>query len=400
MEATNLKIGIIPNQFLRNDGTFDRERAIVLCGKFAGVCYDKEGFEHLENEPLSRTMKRVVMTLDNGHHSVYDHITLNLNLQNIPKILAMVINNEHQYTTSEKSARYTPVVRKEGSIITEQEEKLYNKWISIFEQKIQMRYGDIFSSAKIAKLAQENARYLVTVFMPTQMIYSTSLRQINYMASWMQEYSRKHNPEDEFERKLSQSMDRFYQELERNHILEEGLLKNEKQRKFSLFGKDLDKKEDHFGDVYSTKYKGSFAELAQAQRHRTLDYQMERLSTKEYFVPPILQDDQMLVEEWLQDIESVGHVSPQGELVMISEVGKYEDFILKSKERLCSAAQLEIMQQTKTTLTNYETTLVRNSHPLMEDITKYTHGARCTFPDFQCSSDCKFKEGKQLVRKI
>lgn len=140
------------------------------------MCYDKEGFVHLENELEEKTMRRVDMTSNNGHHSVYDHILINFNLQNLPKILAMVLNNEHQYATSEKSARYTPVVRQVGSIIAEDEERL---------------------------------------------------------------------------------------------------LKNEKYRNLSIFGKDLDKKEEHFGDVYSTIYKGSFAEFAQAHRHRTLDYQME-----------------------------------------------------------------------------------------------------------------------------
>ena len=49
--------------------------------------------------------------------------------------------------------------------------------------------------------------------------------------------------------------------------------------------------------------------------------------------------------------------TPQGEIVKISEVGKYEDFILKCKERLCSAAQLEIMLQTRKTLLNYKKAL-------------------------------------------
>ena len=374
MEQTKIKVGILPNQFLKSDGTFDKDEAIKLSGKIAGVCYDKEGFAHLENEPEEKTMRRVDMTLNNGHHSVYDHILINFNLQNLPKILAMVLNNEHQYTTSEKSARYTPVVRKEGSIITEDEETLYNKWIDIFKIKIKSQYGNIYNDAKIQKLAQENARYLVTVFMPTQMIYSTSLRQINYIASWMQNYI--------------------------ENVLEEGLLKNEKYRSLSLFGKDLDKKEEHFGDVYSTLYKGSFAQLAQAHRHRTLDYQMEMLNEKEYFVPPIIADDQMLVDEWLGDMQIVRGVNPQGELVKISEVGKYEDFILKCKERLCSAAQLEIMQQTRETLLKYKKALEKSNSPLAKDIEKYSHGARCTFPDFNCSSDCKFGEGKTLVRKI
>ncbi len=400
MEQTKIKVGILPNQFLRSDGTFDKDEAIKLSGKIAGVCYDKEGFTHLENEPEERTMRRVDMTLNNGHHSVYDHILINFNLQNLPKILAMVLNNEHQYTTSEKSARYTPVVRKEGSIITEDEERLYNKWINIFKIKIKSKYGNIYNDSKIQKLAQENARYLVTVFMPTQMIYSTSFRQINYIASWMQDYIANANMDNDFERKLASSMQELLNELSNANVLEEGLLKNEKYRHLSLFGEDLDKKEIHFGDVYSTLYKGSFAQLAQAQRHRTLDYQMEMLDEKEYFVPPIIEDDNVLVNEWLSDMQVVKGVNPQGELVKISEVGKYDDFILKCKERLCSAAQLEIMLQTRKTLLNYKKALEESNSPLAQDIEKYSHGARCTFLDFHCTSDCKFKEGKTLTRKI
>jgi thymidylate synthase ThyX len=401
MEQTKIKVGILPNQFLKSDGTFDKDEAIKLSGKIAGVCYDKEGFAHLENEPEEKTMHRVDMTLNNGHHSVYDHILINFNLQNLPKILAMVLNNEHQYTTSEKSARYTPVVRQEGSIITEDEEKLYNKWIDIFKIKIKSQYGNIYNDAKIQKLAQENARYLVTVFMPTQMIYSTSLRQINYIASWMQDYINSHTAfASDFENKLSESMKEFIMELDRLNVIVPQLVQNEKFRRLSIFGKNLDKKEEHFGDVYSTMYKGSFAQLAQAHRHRTLDYQMEMLNEKEYFVPPIIADDQMLVDEWLGDMQIVRGVNPQGELVKISEVGKYEDFILKCKERLCSAAQLEIMQQTRETLLKYKKALEESNSPLAKDIEKYSHGARCTFPDFNCSSDCKFSEGKTLVRKI
>ena len=400
MEKTQIKVGILPNQFLKSDGTFNIEEAIKLSGKIAGVCYDKEGFAHLENEPEEKTMRRVDMTLSNGHHSVYDHIMISFNLQNLPKILAMVLNNEHQYTTSEKSARYTPVVRQEGSIITEDEERLYNKWIDIFKEKIKSKYGYIFNDSKIQKLAQENARYLVTVFMPTQMIYSTSLRQINYIVSWMQDYIKNANMNNEFERKLANSMEELIDKLRNLNVLEERLLKNDKHRSLSTFGKDLDKKEEYFGNVYSTVYKGSFAQYAQIQRHRTLDYQLEILDEKEYFIPPIITDDKKLVDEWLKDMQTVSDVYPQGELVRISEVGKYEDFILKCKERLCSAAQHETMKQTRITLLKYKEALEESNSPLAKDIKKYSRGARCTFPDFDCPSDCKFKEGKTLDRDI
>ena len=84
-----IKIEILPNLFLNEDGTFNKNDAMNLSGKIAGVCYDKEGFNNLKNEPKEKTIKRINLTLNNGHHSVYDHIMINLNIQNIPKILAI-----------------------------------------------------------------------------------------------------------------------------------------------------------------------------------------------------------------------------------------------------------------------------------------------------------------------
>lgn len=402
MKKTNIKIDILPNcQYLNEDGTFNKDEAIKLSGKIAGVCYDKEGFDHLMHEDEKKTIKRANMTLNNGHHSVFGHVNLSLNLQGVPKILAMTLNNEHEYTTSEKSGRYTPVIRTEGSIITEKEEELYNKWVEIFKIKIKNEYGDVFNDFKIQTLAQENARSLVTVFMPTTLIYTTSLRQINYIASWMDRYIKENGEsKDKFKSELSSSMEGFLSELDKLNILIPGLMTNDKNRSFSLFGSNLDKKKDYFGDVYSTNYKMSFAGLAQAQRHRTLDYKIERTNEKEYFVPPILENDPVLVNEWLHDIESVKDVIPNGELVLVNENGNYENFILKCQERLCTAAQLEIMRQTRDTLLKYRDALKESESPLYDDIEKYTHGARCTFPNYKCSKPCGFKEGITLTRKI
>ena len=94
MNKEKMKISILPNYFLNEDGTFNKQEAILLSGKIAGVCYDKEGFNHLINEDEEKTKRRVDMTLNNGHHSVYDHIMINFNIENIPKILAMILNNE------------------------------------------------------------------------------------------------------------------------------------------------------------------------------------------------------------------------------------------------------------------------------------------------------------------
>ena len=58
------------------------------------------------------------------------------------------------------------------------------------------------------------------------------------------------------------------------------------------------------------------------------------------------------------------------------------------------------MKQTKETLLKYKKALEETNHPLAEDIQKYSHGARCTFPDYTCASVCHFEEGKRLTRKI
>lgn len=394
-----MKTKILQNFFLKEDGTFDLENALLFSGRIAGVCYDKEGFEHLEKEDISNTQKRINNTLENDHHSVYDHIMINFNIVGIPKILAMVLNNEHQYTTSEKSARYTDVTYKNGSILTEREVTLYNKWNERFKELIKENYPD-FTNFKIKKLAQENARYLITVFVPTEMVYSTTLRQINYIASIMQKYIEEHNESNDYlEKNLSLCMQDFIKELDRLNVLDERLMHNSKNRSISLFGKDLEKREEIFSHIYSVNYEASYASLAQAQRHRTLFYQMERMDEKKYFVPPILNKKEEYIKEWTQDIKSVSNVVPQGEIILINETGTYDNFILKTKERLCTAAQLEVMKATRDTLLKYKDALEKNDNYLKEDIKKYVKGARCTF-GYNCTKKCNFKEGITLEREI
>ena len=394
-----MKTKILQNFFLKEDGTFDLENALLFSGRIAGVCYDMEGFEHLEKEDISNTQKRINNTLENDHHSVYDHIMINFNIVGIPKILAMVLNNEHQYTTSEKSARYTDVTYKNGSILTEREVTLYNKWNERFKELIKENYPD-FTNFKIKTLAQENARYLITVFVPTEMVYSTTLRQINYIASIMQKYIEEHNESNDYlEKNLSLCMQDFIKELDRLNVLDKRLMHNSKNRNISLFGKDLEKREEIFSHIYSVNYEASYASLAQAQRHRTLFYQMERMDEKKYFVPPILNKKEEYIKEWTQDIKSVSNVVPQGEIILINETGTYDNFILKTKERLCTAAQLEVMKATRDTLLKYKDALEKNDHYLKEDIKKYVKGARCTF-GYNCTKKCNFKEGITLEREI
>lgn len=393
-----MEVKILPNLFIKENGTFDKEKALLFSGKIAGVCYDKEGYEHLEKEEKEKTIKRINNTLINGHHSVYDHITINLNLKNIPKILAIVLNNEHQYTTSEKSGRYTNFTYKNNEI-TEKEIKLYTKWFEKFKTIIKEEYPSL-NDFKIKTLAQENARYLITIFTPTEMIYSTSLRQINYIASFMKEYIDNHKEsKDYFEKKLAYTMKEFIEQLDNLNILEEKLMQNDKKRKLCLFNNNIEQLDEIYNHIYSTNYELSFAAFAQAQRHRTINYQIKRMSDKKYFVPPILLKNKEYTNEWLEDMQTVSELVPQGELILVNENGTYENFILKTKERLCSAAQLEIMISTRNTLLKYKEELEKNNNPLKENIKKYTKGARCTF-GYKCSKKCDFKEGITLEREI
>ena len=84
-----------------------KEEAVNFSGKSAGICYLPDTLDVLLNEPIEKTEKRASMNILSGHHSVFGHATYNLSLEGIPKILAMILNNEKVYNTSEKSARYT-----------------------------------------------------------------------------------------------------------------------------------------------------------------------------------------------------------------------------------------------------------------------------------------------------
>ena len=368
-----------------------KEEFNEFSGHCAGVCYMADTFDALLNEDKEKTARRVNQTKSGGHHSVFDHNYITLYLEDIPKLLAMFLNNEKMYTTSEKSARYTKMKP------TPREAELYNKWMEIFNQKILEVYPEM-NPKKVNKLAQENARYLTSVLTNTTMVHTVSYRQLNYLYGWAIKLINS-NTNNIILKALMPSLKDFADKIYATGYIEEGLYEDNKSRGFSLVCDEINKKE-YFGDVYCTTYKGSFAEFAQAHRHRTLSYEIAPLKENEFFVPPIIESDEKLKNEWLQDIASVADLLPQGMLISINERGTYENFILKLKERICTNAQLEICNQSRQTLLKYQEALNNDNHPLKDDISKYTKGARCTFADFKCTSDCGFNEGKTLKRLI
>lgn len=393
-----MKIKLMPHTpFLNYKGTFNLEEAILYSATIAGVCYNEEGFVKLLNENMIETQKRVKTTMNYEHHSVYDHINIGLEISNIPKIVAMIINNEKDYNTSEKSSRYTKIVKTEDSIITETEEVLYNKWLEIFKDVIAQKYSHIHKPDKIKKLSQENARYMITVFAPTEMIYTVPLGQLNKIISFMKKYIAKENKSD-FDAKVIQYLKEFVEQIDLLNLTHPLLQTNSKERSLSIFSER--EKKNEFGETFSINYQGSFASYAQMQRHRTLSCEMKPEFSRFFFIPPIIGENIDLVHEWLDDINSVANVYPQGMMVDTTIQGKYADFILMLKERKCTNAQLEINDIVTNVVKEYVAELKKSDHVLFENLEKYDRGARCTFPDYTCLSDCKFPEGKILTRKI
>lgn len=394
----------------------------TLSGHCAGICYMADNFTSLQNEDPTKTQKRVVQTMTGGHHSVFDHNYITLYLEGIPKILAMFLNNEKMYTTSEKSARYTVMDN-----VSPLEQKLYDKWLKNFEQIIEEKYPEM-NSKKRHKLAMENARYMLSIFTPTCMAYTVSYRQLNYIFQWLDDLKNfihilereKRRKTEKNEEKRSLFLDKisllFTDNSEWHKTIDElkqalldtgyinSALKDFKNRTFSLI-QSYDKiigTEEIFSDIYSVCYLGTFAQLAQAQRHRTINYSFAFPENEEYYIPPILVNGYKM--EWLRDCNRLKQagIVPQCTQILIREQGTYEDFILKCKERVCSAAQLEIAQQTQNILEEYiKASSQKQNSWIWEDIQKYmTYKARCTYPDFTCPTPCGWAEGINLQREI
>ncbi len=364
-----------------------KEEALDFSGKSAGICYLPDTLETLFAEPAEKTERRVKGNLKSGHHSVFGHATYNLSLEGIPKILAMILNNEKIYNTSEKSARYTKMEP------SEEEKTLYEKWIEIYKQEISKEYPN-FDEKKVQKLAQENARYLISVFTPaTIMEYTVNFEQLNFIISWFEDYI-SYEPETKFSIKLKKVMQQFLDELPDLKV--EGLNPRIKGTKLSLFAKR--ERNEEFGENYCTTYLASFSQLAQAQRHRTLSYEISLLDKPKYYVPKIIKGKD-LEEEWIKDISSLEDYYPQGMLIKVNERGTIENFVLKCTERLCGAAQLEIMEQTKITMKKY-LDATKNDPKIQDYLLPYSNGARCTFPGWKCNSPCIFGGKDAMTRKI
>lgn len=377
----------------------------ILSGKFGGTCYAKEGFATIRTQPEEKAWRRAESTAEMGHHSVFQHGMVNMEIV-CPKMIAMLLNSVGVSNTSEKSARYT---RMEPE--TERERMLYRKWHDIFVEEIGRRYGSRFGDREVDKLAYENARYMISVFCQTSMVYSLPFRNIFYVMDWLEKMSQN----------LKSMSGRFNRRLEEEAgSLRNGLLaavggENFHDTKNDYFrflpvqatGEYDDDNKEYYGDVYTAKFLASFAQVAQEQRHRTtrvkINFSGDRPGEFGYYVPPLLRGS-ALEKEWLEDIDSVGECYPQGMLVSVTEQGLFEDFVVKCKERMCGRAQLEIMSVTEQLVSRFAAerdNLSRKNRRRLDQITREGNPcARCCYPDFSCREGCAWGSREALSRLI
>ena len=225
------------------------------------------------------------------------------------------------------------------------------------------------------------------------MEYTVNFGQLNYIINWAKDYIA-NEKDTAFSVKLKEVFREFLSSMPDLEV--PGLDSRLKNRKFSFFAQ-RENREEEFGENYCTTYLASFAQVAQAQRHRTLSYEMTILDEPQYYIPPIIRNTEF-EDEWIKDISSLKDYFPQGMLVKVNERGTIENFVLKCTERLCGAAQLEITQQTDEIMKKY-IAAVKDKTALYNYLLPYSKGARCTFPGWKCNSPCIFG-GKNAINRV
>ncbi|MDP6641379.1 MAG: FAD-dependent thymidylate synthase [Nitrososphaerales archaeon] len=360
------------------------------CQDFARLCYSEKNMEGVHAEAYS--FKLVDRLIHSGHHSVFDHFNMSLYLEDVPKAMAMVLNNEPPYATSEKSARYT-----EMDDVPDAQKILYDKWKGIFVGEI----GKIYPKSvpgreeKISKLAQENARYVTSVFTPTKMGYTISIRQMNILADNF-EWLGGCNPfTDVFKNRLFQEGVAPFLESEVVERFRISGLRDKSDRGVKLFAGEV---EEHFGeDAYSTNLQMSLACLAQNQRHRVTHNHIssgpELGAPMGYFVPPIIGGNSDLESEWISDLNSISDQDfPQAQIIGVAERGNREDLEMKLRERNCGLAQLEIAKVMDGLVQKY------SSH--IEDMGRL-RGATCLSSGSRCEKGgCVFGPQQAISRVV
>lgn len=371
--------GIVKNE-VKFDTDSMRNEAIILSGKAAGICYMPDDYlsNGIQNDKTAK--KRAAGNTKSGHYSVFEHAHFSFVVET-SKAMAMVLNSTKLYSTSEKSGRYTSMNPE-----TEIEKKYYDKWTEKITGIIKDTYGESYTDKEAHKLALENARYFLSVFTPTVMMFTVPFSRIILICEWLDNLANtidemiykqiirssektKYNYFTRLSKEAVELSDAFRESL--GLSAEEPILVDHKDIGIKFFEPVYEYEREAFicgclhnyrcnnisygkyrndisNDMYSLYNTYSFACLAQEQRHRTIDYSIVNIMEESFYTPAILTKEEDIVE-WKSDMKDMylhSNVVPQATMCFVHESGSFDNFYLKCKERVCMRAQKEIMDIT------------------------------------------------------
>lgn len=408
------------NYSLIKDGvSFDpdimKEEALILSGKAAGICYMPDDYLSNGIQNNETALKRAGFNSKSGHYSVFDHAHFTFVIET-SKAMAMILNSTKLYSTSEKSGRYTSMHPE-----TELEERIYKDWINKFEELIREKGDGKYTDKEINKLAMENARYVLSVFTPTTMMFTIPFTRVILLCEWLDNLVEDLNKiiETDYDlftgtpEKVNKSnpnhsnIAKTYYNRIANECVElaklfrsslnldkdNPILKDHKNMGINLYTlvsryREQDNIKDEFNKIdknylpyiypaagfinsqYTLTNTYSFACLAQEQRHRTLTYNIIDIKFKQFYIPELISDNKKLIQEWEEDmglLESI-NVIPQAVMCDIVEYGDIHNYYLKCKERLCMRAQLEISKITSDQVKELIKFVIYNDTNLMDSL--------------------------------
>ncbi|MBT3404594.1 hypothetical protein HN832_03350 [archaeon] len=337
------KIEATPN------GIDNLKDALRFCQNFARFCYSEKTIEEVGEEEYNKILMEKVL-INRGHHSPLEQFTINYVFEDLPKALAMVLNNQKFGGTTEKSARYTFIPE---DLEPKQREK-YMKWHSWFQGGIEAKYPEsefpkLYKKGSdgktpVKKLSQENARYMGSVFIPTRMGHKMDLAYLNKVVYGFKQFIKEErDTPNYFKGELIKSMQKFIELPEVQRFTYQEGFPQKGGLKLNLFGPA---NEINYGEsVYSANDIASFASLAQRHRHRTIDHHIiagySLGAPLGFFVPPLVEENNKIAE-WRRDLYEIAKGDiPQGQLVRFGFSGNTRELPMMTSERECNNAQLE-----------------------------------------------------------
>jgi len=421
-------------------GRFNQKEALKIAGLKAAVCFKPGKFapwdiRDAENEET--LVRRGIDTVISEHATPAQQASVSLELYQVPKIVCMYLNNLGMQAADERSLRYTEVKPSEelNEYISQEEIDIYCKWLNKLQEVLWKDYENFFmmtnggneKKAKLAvkKIAQENARSFLSIFMPTSLTYTSNFSELNKLALQIEKTC---NAENNTE--LEQLAQPYLEEL-LSHLKDLKVIltnedvwniqpsyaeKNNIPHNDHILGKDgknLDLNlfsnknkfsgivmPDEFGVSFHATRPISFAGFAQLQRHRTLDTELKVPNSFSFYVPEFIKIYPEVVEEWMKDAEIVSDICyPQGQMILVSMEGTLKKLVnYVGGERACTRAQHEIAVFYLELLKDYYDALKEENSELASLLEPYVGKYRCLSKNYKCPSPCP--GGPRMNRKF